>query len=109
MNDPEALVSVYQAANVIEAHLVKNLLLGEGIQATVSEENESFAGLNLAAPDVLVHQRDFAQAESVIEEYNERKIERVEGPQWKCQACGTMNDADYDACDMCDAERPSTG
>jgi hypothetical protein len=105
MSDPEALVSIYQAANVTEAHLVKNILLDEGIDAVVSEENEPLAGLSIAAPDVLVHQRDFVRAEQIIEEYEERQVARVEGPQWKCAACGAMNFPGYDSCDTCGAEK----
>ncbi len=40
MSDPLELISVYQGANVTEAHLVKNLLLAEEINAVVSEEHE---------------------------------------------------------------------
>ncbi|HEX3658709.1 MAG TPA: DUF2007 domain-containing protein [Pirellulales bacterium] len=106
MSDPEALVSIYQAANVTEAHLVKNLMLDAGIAAVVSEENEPLAGLSIAAPDVLVQQRDFARAEQIIEQYEERQVARMEGPQWKCAACGAMNYAGYDSCDTCGAARP---
>ncbi|HEY5312367.1 MAG TPA: DUF2007 domain-containing protein [Pirellulales bacterium] len=106
MSDPEALVSIYQAANVTEAHLVKNLMLDAGIAAVVSEENEPLAGLSIAAPDVLVHQRDFTRAEQIIEQYEERQVARMEGPQWKCDACGAMNYAGYDSCDTCGVEKP---
>jgi hypothetical protein len=107
MSDPADLVSIYQAANVTEAHLVKNLLLDEGIKAVVSEENEPLAGLSIAAPDVLVNQRDFARAEQIIEEYEERQVARVEGPAWKCGKCSAMNFAGYDSCDTCGNARPS--
>lgn len=106
MNDPEALVSIYQAANVTEAHLVKNLLLDAGIEARVSEENEPLAGLSIAAPDVLVHQRDFNRAEQIIEQYEDHQVERMEGPQWKCPTCGAMNYAGYGSCDTCGTARP---
>jgi hypothetical protein len=107
MSDPEDLVSIYQAANVTEAHLVKNLVLDAGIRAVVSEENEPLAGLSIAAPHVLVHQRDFIRAEQIIEQYEERQVARVEGPQWKCPACGAMNYAGYDSCDTCGAAGPN--
>lgn len=106
MSDPEELVSIYQAANVTEAHLVKNLVEQAGIEACVSEENEPFAGLSITAPDVLVHRRDFKQAESIIEQYEERQVARMEGPQWKCTSCGNMNYATYETCDSCGADRP---
>ena len=106
MSDPEELVSIYKAANVTEAHLVKNIMLQSGIEARVSEENEPLAGLNIVAPDVLVHRRDFVRAESVIDQYEERQIARMQGPEWKCEGCGAMNYAGYDSCDTCGAARP---
>lgn len=106
MSDPEDLVSIYRAANVTEAHLVKNLILDEGIDAVVSEENEPLAGLSITSPEVLVHQRDFQRAEQIIEQYEERQVARMEGPQWKCPACGSQNYAGYDSCDTCGAARP---
>ena len=44
MEDPQDLVSVYQAANTTEAYFVRNLLVDAGIAAEVSEENEPLAG-----------------------------------------------------------------
>lgn len=78
MSDPKDLVSVYKWANVTEAHLVMNLLLDEGIDANVSEENEPLAGLSLAAPDILVRREDEARARAIIDNYDDRQIERAE-------------------------------
>ncbi len=78
MSDPKDLVSVYKGANVTEAHLVMNLLLDEGIDANVSEENEPLAGLSLAAPDILVRREDEARARAIIDNYDDRQIERAE-------------------------------
>src|SRR5262249_22593818 len=104
-NDPQDLISIYRAANVTEAHLVKNLLLDADIDARVAEENEPLAGLSIAAPDVLVHRRDQARATTVIQQYEAKQIERVEGPEWTCAACGASNIAGYDSCDTCGAAR----
>lgn len=106
MSDPEDLVSIYRAANVTEAHLVKNLMLEAEIDAVVSEENEPLAGLSITAPEVLVKQRDFNRAEQIVEQYEERQVARMEGPQWKCPACGAQNYAGYDSCDSCGEARP---
>lgn len=77
-HDPKELVSVYKAANPTEAHLVMNLLLDEGIEAFVSEENEPLAGLPIAAPDVLVSRADQARAQAIIDDYDDKQIERAE-------------------------------
>lgn len=78
MSDQDHLVSVYKAANVTEAHLVLNLLLEEGIQAAVSEENEPLAGLPIVPPDILVHQRDLSRAQEIVAAYQEEQFERVD-------------------------------
>jgi len=78
LSDPKDLVSVYTGANVTEAHLVMNLLLDEGIDAFVSEENEPLAGLSIAAPDVLVRTEDEVRARAIIDDYDDRQIERAE-------------------------------
>jgi len=106
MTEPEELVSIYKAANVTEAHLVKNIMLQAGIEARVTEEYDPLAGLNIGAPDVLVHRRDFKQAESVIDQYEERQVARMQGPEWKCEGCGAMNFAAYDTCDTCGVAKP---
>lgn len=106
MSDPKELVSVYQGENVTEAHLVMNLLLEEGIDAQVSEENEPLAGLSIAAPDVLVRREDEARARAIVEEYDEEQIERANRPDWTCTACQAVVPGSFDECDACGALRP---
>ncbi len=77
-HDPKELVSVYKAANPTEAHLVMNLLLDEGIEAFVSEENEPLAGLPIAAPDVLVARQSEVRAQEIIDAYGDKQIERAD-------------------------------
>lgn len=105
-SDPENLVSVYQGANVTEAHLVRNLLLEEGIEAHVSEQNEPLSGLPIAAPDVLVHLKDQPQAAEIIAAYEEGRFERAARPDWKCPSCGLTVLGLHDQCDNCGAEKP---
>ena len=76
MDDPQDLISVYQAANMTEAYLVKNLLGDEGIEAQVSEENEPFAGLPIVPPDVLVKKMDEGRARAIVAQYEKEQEER---------------------------------
>ena len=78
MGDPLNLVSIYRAANSIEANMVKNLLADEGIEAVVTEENEPLAGLDITPPDVLVRVSDEVRAREFMEKYEERLIEEAE-------------------------------
>ena len=76
MGDPQDLVSVYQATNVTEAHLVKNMLFDEGIESSVSEQNEPLAGLPIAQCDVLVRVADEQHALQIVASYEQSLIER---------------------------------
>jgi len=78
MSDPQDLVSIYRAANSIEANMVRNLLADEGIESVVTEENEPFAGLDITPPDVLVRTSDEVKARAFIAKYEERLIEEAE-------------------------------
>jgi hypothetical protein len=78
MADPEEVITVYRAENVTEAHLMRNILEAEGIQARVSDEAEPLAGLDITGPEVLVHVRDQDRAEKAIAQYEELQIQRSE-------------------------------
>ena len=108
MSDPKELISVYKGENVTEAHLVMNLLLEQGIEAFVSEENEPFAGLSIVAPDVLVSRADEIQARSIIERYDNQQIQRATRPDWKCPACGAKVLGALDECEACGKARPGS-
>ena len=108
MSDPKDLISVYQGENVTEAHLVMNLLLDEGIEAFVSEENEPLAGLSIAAPDVLVSRADEIRARSIIERYDNEQLQRATRPDWQCAACGATVLGAFDECDACGVVRPGS-
>lgn len=107
MEDPNDLVSVYQGANVTEAHLVMNLLLEQGIEASVSEENEPLAGLSIASPDVLVKRSDEVRARALIETMEDDQIRRAERPDWTCPKCAATVEGSFDFCDACGADRPT--
>ena len=87
MSDPHDLVSIYQGANTIEAHLVKNLLLDEGIEAVVSEENEPLVGLAMAQSRCVGGGQGRVRARDVIRQYEETLIARAERPYSTCPSC----------------------
>ena len=69
MENSDDLVSVYAAANLMTAHLVRNLLEAEGIAARVNEVTEYPAEFHVA-PDVWVKQADLARAQAVLAEHD---------------------------------------
>ncbi len=107
MSDPDELVTIYKAENVTEAHLVKNLLVDEGIDAVVTEENEPFS-LTITPTEVLVRRADEARARAVIEVYDAEQERRAERPDWTCPACGAHVIGALDECESCDASRPGS-
>jgi hypothetical protein len=107
-NDPDEVITVYTAANPLEAHFVKNLLLDSDIRATVAEDHEPLAGLSIVPPDVMVRRGDAASAEAVIAEYEEKKRERADDPEWTCPQCGESMPAVFDECFQCGVERPGS-
>ena len=108
MDDPQDLVSVYRAAKPTAAHLLMNLLIDEGIDAQVSEENEPFAGLPIVPADVLVRKADEARALAIVAECERELVERAERPDWTCPKCGAKVVGAFDECDACGADRPGT-
>ena len=107
MDDPDELIPVYQGENVTEAHLVRNLLLDEGIDAVVADENEPFS-LPITPSDVLVRRADEARARTVIDAYDAEQVRRADRPDWKCPACGANVVGAFDECDACGATRPGS-
>jgi len=106
MADPMDAVTVYRAANITEAHFVKNLLLEEEIEAEVAEENEPLAGLPITPPDVMVRRADEARALGIIKAYEDEQIRLADRPEWECPSCHATVIGAFDLCDSCGAERP---
>jgi rubrerythrin len=107
LSKSDDLISVYEAANVTEAHLVMNLLLDEGIEATASAEHQQLSLVNFPS-GVLVRSEDEARARAIIERYDEEQIARADRPDWKCPACGANVIGAFDECDACGASQPGT-
>ncbi len=105
--DPKELISVYEAANVTEAHLVMNLLIDEGIEASVSDESDVLA-LPIAPTHVLVRREDEERARAIVDDYDAEQERRADRPDWKCAACGAEVIGAFDECDVCGADRPGT-
>ncbi|MBI2826874.1 MAG: DUF2007 domain-containing protein [Planctomycetia bacterium] len=104
--DKNDLVSVYQAANAIEATVLKNLLEESGIPAAVSEPIEPFAGSGIDPPDVMVRRADEVRAREILSQYDQERSSKQTAPDWKCPHCGAMVPATFDECDQCGTSRP---
>src|SRR5262245_51274237 len=107
MTDPKDLVAVYQAGDPTEAYLVKNLLIDEGIEATVTEDHEQFH-LPFSPSHVLVRRVDEERARAVVDAYDADQEARADRPDWTCPKCGATVVGTFDLCDACGTDRPGS-
>jgi hypothetical protein len=96
---------VYGAANLPEAHIVRNLLADRGIRAQVFNANaSSLAGqlpIEASLPQVWVESADDApRARELIDAFFSQS---ATGPARPCPACGEVNPPAFDLCWSCGA------
>jgi len=74
---PADLVECFATSDLMEAQFVANGLVGEGIPATLLNENHGGAsagfGMLLYPPSVVVHAEDWPRAQAWIEHYRLRR------------------------------------
>lgn len=107
MSNPDELIPIYEGSNVTEAHFVKNMLVNEGIDAKVTEQDDPLA-LPISPSHVLIFRRDEDRARAVIDRYDAEQEARADRPDWKCAKCGATVIGAFDECDACGADRPGT-
>ncbi len=112
---PEEPVEVYAAGNMAEAQFVHNLLAEAGISSEIV--GEALTGVlgrlpaNDASPRVWVRAEDEPRARPLIEEYQQRLIDRVEGGVTEplagepfCYYCGKEVARGQSPCPACGKE-----
>jgi putative signal transducing protein len=104
-NDNAEVVSVFKAQNLTEAHFVKDLLLQEGIDATVTDEHEPLAGLAIVPPDVMIRLEDRSQAREIVADYLRGRKATDAAPDWTCPNCKEQNPATFAICFQCGTAR----
>lgn len=62
----KSLVSVYTSPVETGAEIVRNMLVANGIRATVAESSGPFTGLPVAPSEVLVWEEEEAEARALI-------------------------------------------
>jgi hypothetical protein len=94
---------VYDAVNLPEAHLVRDLLEHAGIATHVFNTNAASSmgmiPVSAGCPQVWVVQPHQAQlALKLIAEYVQRSPLTI---NWRCEACGESNPGDFELCWHC--------
>jgi hypothetical protein len=74
LHDP---VAVYNAANNVEAHLVRNALVNFGVEAFVTEDISQVGGLipEIHKPQVWVERADVERVKPILDDFERRAAE----------------------------------
>ena len=98
---------VYTASGPAQAHLVKDLLEMEGVEAIVQGEGvfSAMGGVPFTYPSVwIANDEDLELAEQIVADFEES--EKMQRTRWRCPICGEEQDKEFDVCWNCGAERP---
>ena len=103
VNDDQ--VCIFNAANAIEANVIKGLLEGEGITVTLQGEHLSGAIGELPPTDLTIGlwiaKLKQPQAVTVIEQYLAAQKAKTTQGDWFCRRCGEQNSASFEICWQC--------
>ena len=96
---------LYQASDLAEAHLLRDLLEEDGLGACIVNENLASLGgelpFGLIVPEVWIKDsRDLFMARAVLEEYLARKKEPDPGER-RCASCSESSPGNFDLCWKC--------
>ena len=106
MTQEERLTRVYRAASSVEAGFLKGLLEEEGIAVRTFGPTDSnpFPG---SAAEIEIHVPEHLAdaARKVLEDYEARSAGEADQEAWLCQRCSEENEASFDTCWNCQADR----
>ena len=88
---------VGNAQNILEAHGIEVFLKNEFAQSGIGETSPIDTWPELW----LVDDDSYAQALAILE----NSLSDADAPDWTCQACGESNDASFEICWQCQADR----
>lgn len=89
--------------NLLQAHTWKGLLEASGIR--VELKGEALLGgigelpVDMQSVELWVNETQYSDAHRQLATLD------VQGPQWQCVQCHEMNDANFELCWQCSAER----
>lgn len=99
---------LYEAADRIEAQMLRDHLQGEGIASVLLGDALSGAAGELPAnifPTLwLVKDEQYQRARRLIQEFLAQKHEQ-QGLAWRCDVCGERVDPEFDLCWNCATPR----
>ena len=108
------MTQVFVAKHPAEAHLVKGLLLAQGIEAEV--RGEALYGARGEAPVTpdtcpsvwVLDDRETARALAFVRRYEQGgDPPELHGASWRCPSCGEQVESQFTACWQCGTGQPS--
>ncbi len=96
---------LYQAADRIEAQLLRDLLDRHQIEAQVFGDYLAGAAGELPAdiyPSVwVIDERDLARAQALLKDWLDDNQARAAASSWVCRGCGELVEGSFDICWRC--------
>lgn len=105
------MVKVYTASGPMQAHIFRDLLAAEGIDAQLrGEELFGMRGelplTNDTLPSLWVAEADYEQARDLVLAFEEGENPDRGGSPWVCAQCGEELESQFTLCWNCGTERP---
>ena len=103
------MLKLYEAADRIEAQILKDHLLDEDVESVILGDYLSGGMGELPAniyPEVWVlDEKDMIKAQQLLQGFTKNHNQRRENSDWRCLKCGEMVDAGFDVCWNCATPR----
>lgn len=99
-------ITVYNASDMLDAHLVKGLLERQGIQCTLKGLPLLGAMGELPTNVMEIPVQVMAEHQYSALEIIEQRSQIVVTDYWYCQHCGEPNPMSFETCWQCAMERP---
>ena len=106
------MTRVYEAQNPTDAHLLKDILDTQNIEAIVKGDLLWAARGEIPdCPSVwVVDDENYEEAMQVVREYSSKGVAgRSIVKEWKCKKCGEIIEEQFSECWQCGAERSQGG
>ncbi|MEM1263102.1 MAG: DUF2007 domain-containing protein [Pseudomonadota bacterium] len=109
-NDREQPLRVYSAETLTQVALVRNVLAAAGIETELRNEHLGSIAGELppisAWPELwLINVADVTKATQLVADYIAGGT--PSGPAWRCEHCGSDNEAQFHLCWNCGASAPA--
>jgi len=100
---------VYDAQNFSDAHLLKDILDTQGIEAIIKGDSILWVapvGVRDSPSVWVVDDEDYEEAMEVVSEYSSKGVtgKRID-KKWKCKKCGEISEEQFSECWKCGAKR----